>query len=79
MIGMPELNQRTVDHLVRLAETDYEGRPQKAAWSTERTDARRWSAAVVLVRQHLGETLVGIGERLRGTPAGDAAASAPTT
>jgi hypothetical protein len=77
MIGMPELDQRMVDHLVRRAEADGAGRQEEATWSPGGVLRRGGLAAVALVRRRLGATLVGIGERLYGTAASDAVREHP--
>jgi hypothetical protein len=62
-----------VERLVRAAGADREGRTKEEARATGGTRPQGNSTVIALLRRRLGETLVGLGGRLGGTPAGHAA------
>jgi hypothetical protein len=73
VISIPDCDQRLLEHLVRAAAADREGWMREAARDAGDARPREGSPVVALVRRHLGDSLVGIGERLSGTPASHAA------
>jgi hypothetical protein len=73
MINLAEMEIRRADYAARVERFNREGWMRAAAVPTAGGRTRRMPSTVGLMRRRVGDALIGVGERLRGTPAGHAA------